>query len=568
MRSSAAAALVLVCGLLLVHSTATAQITIDPALRVAAVIKPSDVPGWPDSLGATVVRGGYDINGNGQKEFIVLGDPYYGPDAPDDSLHPYVFWFETTGDDSYACLWWTAIPGANRSFNASYADFTVSDIDKDTQAEIVVVFNRGRTDPQLECVVFYEFDAGAFPDQPTFVSDAGIPPGYRYDPSRVIVNDVDGDNLDEMILISRRDDFGGVNDNGRTMLVLNLVGGDISTSSFSYFEVEYADSSATLKGGGVYDVSVVDFDRDGKKEIWVFTWDLFSLAVYEATGPNSYALQADINEARPDNDVGARHSMSFYDTDGDGKPEMYVAGITDAENPGNIHFIGSTDDVSTLSASSVVTLTPDLEPVDAWSYEAASIGDLDGNGKMDYIVAGAGRKEIFRFEYLGGPVADALSYKMSTIYKDITPEHEIWVLQFLWMGEDLDGDGKKEIVITNRYPTVDSDDERIIILEAVSGGTDVEPLAGALPTAFSLAQNYPNPFNPTTTIRYGLPRASTVQLAVFNGLGQNVATLVHGAQEAGMYEVSFDASGLASGVYVYRLTAGDFVDARRFVLIR
>src|SRR5512139_3168882 len=106
MRLTVATALVLLCGLFLVSFTATAQITIDPALRVAAVIKPSDVPGWPDSLGATVVRGGYDINGNGKNEFIVLGDPYWGPDAPDDTLRPYLFWFETTGDDSYACLWW------------------------------------------------------------------------------------------------------------------------------------------------------------------------------------------------------------------------------------------------------------------------------------------------------------------------------------------------------------------------------------------------------------------------------------------------------------------------------
>ena len=330
----------------------------------------------------------------------------------------------------------------------------------------------------------------SFPDQPTFVADAGLPPSYRYEPTRVLVADVDGDPDEEMILISRRDDFGGVQLGGRTMLVLNLVGGDISTASFSYLEAEFADSSATLKGGGVYDVNVVDFDRDGKKEIWVFTWDLFSLAIYEATGPNTYALQTDINTARPDNDVGARHSMVFYDTDGDGKLEMYVAGITDASNPGNIHFIGSTDDVATLSSASVVTLTPDLEPVNSWSYEAASIGDLDGNGKMDYIIAGAGRREIFRYEYLGGPVADSLSYRMTTIYKDTASEHADWVLQFLWMGQDLDGDGKKEIVITNRNPRPDMDDERIIILEMQSG-TGVGGPEGGMPASFVLEQNYP-----------------------------------------------------------------------------
>jgi hypothetical protein len=566
MRTLPTSVLLLVCSVLLVFSSASSQVTIDPALRVAALIKPSDVPGWPDSLGATVVHGGMDINGNGKKEFIVLGDPYYGPDAPDDSLRPYLFWFENTGDDAYTCLWHTLVPGGNRSVLISYADFTVADIDKDGKQEITVVFPRGRTDSP-EFIAIYEFEGGAFPDEPTFISEGGLPPGYRYEVSRVAVDDVDGDNENEVVVISRRDDFGGVQLGGRTMIVLTLLGGDISPSTFSTLVPEFADSSATLKGGGVYDLGIVDFDGDGKKEIWVFTWDLFSLAIYEATGPNSYALQADINQARPSNDVGARHSMSFYDTDKDGKLEMYVAGITDATNPGNIHFIGSTSDVSTLSTSSVVTLTPDLEPINYWSYESASIGDLDGNGKMDYIVAGAGRVEIFRLEYQGGAVADSLSYRMSTVYKDTTPEHAGWDLQFLWMGDDLDGDGKKEIVITNKLPRVDTDDERIIILEAVSGNA-VEEGASGLPSSFVLEQNFPNPFNPSTTIRYGLPREAVVELAVFDMLGRQAGVLTRGNQGPGYHEVRFDATGLASGMYVCRLTAGDFVATKKLLLVR
>jgi hypothetical protein len=88
------------------------------------------------------------------------------------------------------------------------------------------------------------------------------------------------------------------------------------------------------------------------------------------------------------------------------------------------------------------------------------------------------------------------------------------------------------------------------------------------PVRFALEQNYPNPFNPNTTIRYELPGASHVRLSVFDILGREVSVLVDEKRDAGVYEVRFDGSALASGMYVYRLKAGDFVQSRRFVLLR
>ncbi len=87
------------------------------------------------------------------------------------------------------------------------------------------------------------------------------------------------------------------------------------------------------------------------------------------------------------------------------------------------------------------------------------------------------------------------------------------------------------------------------------------------PLVYSLSQNYPNPFNPSTTIRYGLPHKSAVQLTVFNTLGQEVARLVNGEMQAGNHEARFVASGLSSGVYFYRLRAGDFVETKKLLLV-
>jgi hypothetical protein len=89
-----------------------------------------------------------------------------------------------------------------------------------------------------------------------------------------------------------------------------------------------------------------------------------------------------------------------------------------------------------------------------------------------------------------------------------------------------------------------------------------------IPTVFALEQNYPNPFNPTTVVSCQLPVAGTVRLAVYDVLGCEVKVLMNERKEPGNYQVKFDASGLASGVYIYRLTAGPFAQSRKMVLLR
>ena len=89
-----------------------------------------------------------------------------------------------------------------------------------------------------------------------------------------------------------------------------------------------------------------------------------------------------------------------------------------------------------------------------------------------------------------------------------------------------------------------------------------------LPSAFELSQNYPNPFNPSTVVRYQLPAFSNVSLRVYDILGREIAVLVNMQQVAGRYMVTFDAAGLPSGLYVYRLTAGQFSESKRMVLAR
>ena len=89
-----------------------------------------------------------------------------------------------------------------------------------------------------------------------------------------------------------------------------------------------------------------------------------------------------------------------------------------------------------------------------------------------------------------------------------------------------------------------------------------------IPQDLLLDQNYPNPFNPTTVIRYALPQAGSVTLSVFTPTGAQVAVLVRGEQDARTHQVTFDATGLSSGIYFYRLTVGGRIQTRKLLLLK
>jgi len=97
--------------------------------------------------------------------------------------------------------------------------------------------------------------------------------------------------------------------------------------------------------------------------------------------------------------------------------------------------------------------------------------------------------------------------------------------------------------------------------------TGIKKVTG-VPHVYSLSQNYPNPFNPSTVINFSLEKPSNVTLSIYNVLGQKVASVVNSFMQAGSYTYQFDASKLASGVYIYRIEAGTFVSAKKMILMK
>ena len=98
--------------------------------------------------------------------------------------------------------------------------------------------------------------------------------------------------------------------------------------------------------------------------------------------------------------------------------------------------------------------------------------------------------------------------------------------------------------------------------------TSVREIDGGLLKSFSLEQNYPNPFNPSTTLRFTLPDAGIVNLSIYNLLGEKVEEVLNQEMTSGSYEVSFDASKLSSGVYLYTIRTANHTASKKMILMK
>ncbi len=115
----------------------------------------------------------------------------------------------------------------------------------------------------------------------------------------------------------------------------------------------------------------------------------------------------------------------------------------------------------------------------------------------------------------------------------------------------------------NGYSTVSS-----TLIDVDNGTVGVEEISSKLPTEYSLEQNYPNPFNPTTKIRFSIPNNEVVKMTIYNSLGEEISTLINETLAAGSYEVNFDASELSSGMYFYKINAGNYSYTKKMMLLK
>ncbi|MGD8415130.1 MAG: T9SS type A sorting domain-containing protein, partial [Candidatus Latescibacterota bacterium] len=197
--------------------------------------------------------------------------------------------------------------------------------------------------------------------------------------------------------------------------------------------------------------------------------------------------------------------------------------------------------------------------------------DAEGDGAYGLSAATAtGTPTAGTYELVmkAGPVEGGIGFRLTLNKDDGSYSYE---------AAAIDGSASKTLATssfnsvvfaTNNSSTTSLSIEALeVTLEEFSPVAIEDERDGSIPEVYALEQNYPNPFNPTTNIKFSLPEASNVELAVFNMLGQKVMTLVSGTMQPGFHQVTFDGKNLASGMYVYRIKAGDFVSTRKMMLI-
>ncbi len=511
-----------------------------------------------------IVKAGFDTDQDGMGEFLC---------AWTDLPNNYLLMYEATGDNQFELVWYFEYPVSANTF----AGIAVGDADNNGLVDIVTtmpsIANAENPNPQRLwnfewSGVVGENKYGLYNgDQmsPTNSWNFGVEDNVDFRPYSLQIEDIDNDGKNELIAGVRQ------GTRGREVIVASVSG---ELSGFGFWEIEY--NFAQNFGGSLYSVTTGDLDSDGLNEIYALIWNYFTMRIFEYDGSANYNITTELDELyQPQGiDFGAVDGVRVTDVNSDGINELYIAGT---EPVNQIFIITGISDVSQITAQDVQPLLT-IPGVNVSKLRAMYIADPDHDGNLSMMIAGEGNGKIFDVEYKGsGDPADSASWDVNVIfdvweYSGIDPAATPTLSPRFFYGSpggDMDGDGKDEYVFVNYSAdfSIWSDDVYLWVIE-IDQTVGVDEDSNLNPDIFTLQQNYPNPFNPSTTIKYHIPDNEFVTLKVYDVLGNEISTLVNETKSAGNYEVSFNAENLSSGVYFYKLTAGNLSEIKKMMLVR
>jgi hypothetical protein len=502
---------------------------------------------------------GVDFDGDGLPEIYACNTNMIDRD---DELIPRLYKFEwNPATESWDNVWMAVsdIPLQN-----TWPALAWGDLDGDGKPEIYwgpVNFTSGEN-PNPARILVYEYPGDGSDNMGVSDGLGGFMPNaqwtiveednYNLRPIKFIVRDIDGDGVDELIFSDRGS---------------NYHYGIVSVDDIPDFGG--GTETWTMKGSGLDDPILAgtgakwDFSI-ANDVIYLFAGSGYVYPV-KFDGENWVALDTLMNVA--DENGSFKGSVS-YDIDGDGVEEIVLGGWFDNK----VYVL--IPDADTLVTHQIADLT-DLGVI---RLNGAAVGDVDASGYADFIfgtryIAGTTpNNPVVRVAYKGGDITDPANYEASIIDSLLVPapggtggDLDVIVVA------NIDGDPADEILYTMGYTRGVANDTtaNIAILDIELTPVSVKLVDSNIPARFYLDQNYPNPFNPSTTITFGLTVESAVELKVYDLLGKEVMTLINNdVMSAGSYDVTFDASRLASGTYFYRLKVGDNVLSKKMILLK
>ena len=502
-----------------------------------------------ENTGMGEVVAGVDFDGDGRKEIYQVNNMLDQGGAEE---IPKIYKFEFNPDSGTWDSVWAAtildIPQQN-----SWGALTSGDWDNDGKSEIIWapanwVSGTNLNPPRI--LVFeahgdgseglgVEIFGNSTPNcQWTITSDDNV----DVRPFKIELADIDSDGAQELCFIDRS------SSNVYRFGIISVSDVPDNGGATEIWTLEHSGKDLGIDVSTFYDMAIID-------NAMYMIHNSGSVTIVKYSG-GTWAAPLTLENKVPG---GSWKTANAVDIDGDGSKEIVVGGWSSVPNN---FFILKPDLFEILKSYNVATLKPQIG--ESGRLNGGSVGDIDQDGKMDIVFGSRGATPvgaIVRIEYQGGDISDSSSYTYQTIDSLlVTSDGQRFDIVKI---ANVDEDAELEVIYTdgnqiNRVP--------LAILDLEPGVSVNEEI---IPNKFYVSQNYPNPFNPSTTIQFGLNEQTEVSLKIYDILGREIATLIKNeVKSAGSYEVTFNASVLASGTYIYKLTANNQTISKKMNLIK